>query len=129
MCSPDGIYPGIYLVLTILSIGLMLRRRSGRRKNLSFVYSIFMLLITLGWFCANTMNNEVGVIENMIKPIDLSKTDYYCSTLNTTAEALMSAVFVGSDILLVSQLFPVCQRGLTFGRSIVCTSSTSVGGS
>jgi hypothetical protein len=95
-------------VLTILSIGLMLRRRSGRRKNLSFVYSVFMLIITLGWFCANTMNNEVGVIENMIKPIDLSKSDYYCSTLNTTAEALMSAVFVGSDILLVSENFLVC---------------------
>jgi hypothetical protein len=87
-------------VLTIISTGLWLRR-GRRRMSRSVAYSALMSVVTLAWFCVNTMNSEVGVIDILIAPPNLPATSYYCTTLNVLDEALMSAVFIGSDILLV----------------------------
>jgi hypothetical protein len=63
-----------------------------------------MLVITTAWFITNTRNNEVGIIEANIGNVP-TYTPYYCSADNILTTALMTMIYIGSDVLLVSTRF------------------------
>jgi hypothetical protein len=97
-------------------MGIVFLLRRKHQRNVNLVYSFVMLGVTIAWFVTNTINNEAGIIINLVSPLQTSEDGLYCATANVLDVALASAIYVGSDILLVSEAFIHCAVGSCLRR-------------
>jgi hypothetical protein len=102
---------GVYVSLVTLTF-----RRLNRRKNqhaINIAYSSVMLVLATAWFIANAKLSETKAIEDLYHRIE----NVDCSAVDVVAKVTSSAIVIGSDVLLVCQLFMIITSNL-FSNSI-----------